>query len=104
MQYDPKSDRRTNRDRPKPQNSNLTLLWEPFREEFPPDRKPGAHGGTPHRIDRGPKVGRAILTDRTGDFLPLRSADQAAILLALALALASPITVAISSWSRLQNR
>jgi hypothetical protein len=45
------------RDRPKPQIPNLTLLTERYREEFTPERKRGAHGGTPHGIDRGWKLG-----------------------------------------------
>jgi hypothetical protein len=44
-------------DRPKPQIPNLTLLTERYREKFTPERKPGAHGGTPHGIDRGWKLG-----------------------------------------------
>jgi hypothetical protein len=44
-------------DRPKPQIPNLTLLTEHFREEFTPERKPGAHRGTPLGMSRGLKLG-----------------------------------------------
>ena len=90
------------RDRPKPQNPNLTLLTERYREKFTSGTE--ARRARRHAPRDGPgSEGRAgrPWSARPGDFWPRRSADQAAI--PLALAFASPIAMIISSWSKLQK-
>ena len=82
-------------------DSQLDTSYGALPSGIPSGTQARAHGGPPHGMGRGPKLGRVTRSARPGRLLVNGSADQAAI--PLALALASSIAMFSSSWSKPQK-